>query len=327
MPAMHLISVDLPAPLSPTSAITSPERTSKSTSWSACTDPNAFETPRTSSVGASAMSCVPTTVVDGRRGAAKTPRLPSPVLLAVLRVLPDADLAALHEALLEEELVVALRDPDRRQQDRRRSADLAVRLDRRALDDGDRRLRGRVRLEPHRLVDGAGLPAGEDVLHALRRRVLAADRDRLEAVVLQRGDHRVAELVVRCVDGVDLVGRLREHLLEDRQRLLVVPLRDPLIRPLLEGAVLVQRAEHRVVALLEQLRVVVRGSAVQLRDDGMLPVHAVRPQAGDDALALELSDADVVERDVVGGLAADDEAVVVDDLDALRDGGVRDRRA
>src|ERR1700746_4045513 len=40
VPAMHLTSVVLPAPLSPTSAITSPARTSKSTSSSACTDPN-----------------------------------------------------------------------------------------------------------------------------------------------------------------------------------------------------------------------------------------------------------------------------------------------
>ena len=36
MPAIDLISVDLPAPLSPTSAITSPRRTSRSTSVSAC---------------------------------------------------------------------------------------------------------------------------------------------------------------------------------------------------------------------------------------------------------------------------------------------------
>src|SRR5436190_24253277 len=46
VPAMHLISVDLPAPLSPTSAITSPCRTSKSTSLSAWTEPNDFVTPR-----------------------------------------------------------------------------------------------------------------------------------------------------------------------------------------------------------------------------------------------------------------------------------------
>ena len=54
MPAIDLISVDLPAPLSPTSAITSPARTSKSTSLSAWTEPNDFVIPRSSSVGVSA---------------------------------------------------------------------------------------------------------------------------------------------------------------------------------------------------------------------------------------------------------------------------------
>src|SRR3954451_17542414 len=53
MPAMHLISVDLPAPLSPTSAIVSPARTSKSTSFSAWTEPNDFETFRSSRSGVS----------------------------------------------------------------------------------------------------------------------------------------------------------------------------------------------------------------------------------------------------------------------------------
>src|SRR5437764_1445715 len=52
MPATHLISVDLPAPLSPTSAITSPSRTSKFTASSACTAPKLFDTSRSSSVGA-----------------------------------------------------------------------------------------------------------------------------------------------------------------------------------------------------------------------------------------------------------------------------------
>src|SRR5919106_2554469 len=58
MPAMHLISVDFPAPLSPTSAMTSPERTSKSTSTSACTEPKLFDTPRVSSVGVETAACV-----------------------------------------------------------------------------------------------------------------------------------------------------------------------------------------------------------------------------------------------------------------------------
>src|SRR5690348_11671926 len=53
MPAMHLIRVDLPAPLSPTSAITSPALTEKSTSVRACTEPNDLVIPRTSSSGLS----------------------------------------------------------------------------------------------------------------------------------------------------------------------------------------------------------------------------------------------------------------------------------
>src|SRR5579884_4364797 len=51
MPAIDLISVDLPAPLSPTSAITSPARTSKSAPRRACTEPNDFVTPRSSRSG------------------------------------------------------------------------------------------------------------------------------------------------------------------------------------------------------------------------------------------------------------------------------------
>src|SRR2546430_13568140 len=46
IPAMHLIRVDFPAPLSPTNAITSPFWTSKSTSERACTEPNDLEMPR-----------------------------------------------------------------------------------------------------------------------------------------------------------------------------------------------------------------------------------------------------------------------------------------
>src|SRR5256885_5579075 len=53
MPATTLTRVDLLAPLSPTSAMTSPARTSKPTSASACTDPNDFVIPRSSRVGVS----------------------------------------------------------------------------------------------------------------------------------------------------------------------------------------------------------------------------------------------------------------------------------
>src|SRR2546422_10631617 len=81
MPAMHLINVDLPAPLSPTSAITSPSRTSKSTSVSACTEPKLLLIPRTASVGATAVGVaevVAGAVLPGRAGGG-APTHPPPV--------------------------------------------------------------------------------------------------------------------------------------------------------------------------------------------------------------------------------------------------------
>src|SRR2546423_13802584 len=137
MPATHLINVDLPAPLSPTSAITSPSRTSKSTSESACTDPKFFETPRSSSAGVCVVAvAVSLTFSCGRGAEAPRPRS----FLAVLLVLTDADLGSLQETVREQHLVVPLRDPDRGQEDRGRTADLRGRLHLLALDELDRRL-------------------------------------------------------------------------------------------------------------------------------------------------------------------------------------------
>src|SRR5207248_229790 len=91
MPATHLINVDLPAPLSPTSAITSPSRTSKSTSCSACTDPKLFETPRSSSVVAG-VAFTERFLPRWRRSEERLHR--EGLLLAVLRVLAgERDLA------------------------------------------------------------------------------------------------------------------------------------------------------------------------------------------------------------------------------------------
>src|SRR5215211_1449230 len=106
MPAMHLISVDLPAPLSPTSAITSPERTSKSTSVNASTEPKLLRMPRASSVGVSeamvvgvdsAVAVIGATVEGAPEGALDVVSC----LLAELRVLPAADLALLEVAVEE----------------------------------------------------------------------------------------------------------------------------------------------------------------------------------------------------------------------------------
>src|SRR5450759_746269 len=61
MPAMHLIRVDLPAPLSPTSAVTSPARASNATPRSTCTAPKLLPPLRTSRiagpVGTSCTAC------------------------------------------------------------------------------------------------------------------------------------------------------------------------------------------------------------------------------------------------------------------------------
>src|SRR5436190_18456721 len=275
------MSVDLPAPLSPTSAITSPSRTSKSTSCKARTEPKCLETPRSSRVGAVVVAL--TGGLYHGRGARNGAPRPDKVLLAVLRVLPDANLAPLQELVLEEELEIRLRDPHRSQQDRRRAADLMAHAfellgngrqsDLLVFDDrnGDCGCGGRF--PPDRLVHGSGLPAGEDELDAGGRRVLAGQRNLLEMVLLQRRDHGAGETVIRREDAVDLVAVAGEHLIEDRPSLDGIPVR-PLVAGgrLLERAGLVERIEDRVVPLLEQLRVIVLDIAVQLRDHRVLAV-------------------------------------------------------
>src|SRR5690242_8781568 len=139
VPAMHLISVDLPAPLSPTSAITSPARTSKSTSLSASTEPNVLVMPRSSRSGCS----VNVGISDRGGGAPIGGRLHRSLgRLAVLLELADADVALLDELVRVETVDVRLRDPDHGQGNRRQvlAAVLPdrVRLHLLALDEGNR---------------------------------------------------------------------------------------------------------------------------------------------------------------------------------------------
>src|SRR5215213_10718554 len=303
IPAMHLMSVDLPAPLSPTRAMTSPAATRKSTWYSAWTAPNRFEIPRSSRTGwLSVMRS-------------------QPCLVAQRRDRAGADVLALQRGVLDRLIDVLPGDGDRLQQDRRHLLTRVVRLvvdeaGRRLLALGERsgQLRSRIGLLVDVLVDRHALVAREDVLQALRRRVLAGDRDLRQLALLERGDHRVAEAVVGRQHAVDLVVRLLKHLLEDGQRLLVVPLRHGLVGDLLGLAAVVQRVEHGVVALLEQRGVVVRRRPVELGDAGIgLALEALH-----EALALQLAHGHVVERDVVVARALERQAVVVDDLDAAR---------
>ena len=193
-----------------------------------------------------------------------------------------------------------------------------------ALGQRDRQLGGRVGLLLDRLVDGHALIAVDDVLEALQRRVLARDRDLRQLALLERRDRRVGEAVVGGQHAVDLVAVLLQDLLEDRQRLLVVPVGHGLVVDLLPVTRVELRVDDGVVALLEQRRVVVGRRAVEDRDlRALLVAHAV-----DEALALQLADLLVVERDVVvGRVGVERQAVVVDDLDALRLGVRRDRGA
>src|SRR4051812_1802915 len=59
MPAMHFTNVDLPAPLSPTRAVTSPGYTAKSTSWRTWTAPKLLFSPSTRRIGS--LTQTPTT--------------------------------------------------------------------------------------------------------------------------------------------------------------------------------------------------------------------------------------------------------------------------
>src|ERR671933_218878 len=78
MPARVLTSVDLPAPLSPTSAVTSPGQTRKSTLCSTCTAPKLLLIPSISRIGSLA------TLASAGLGLAggKVHRVPGPHLSA-----------------------------------------------------------------------------------------------------------------------------------------------------------------------------------------------------------------------------------------------------
>src|SRR5947207_8098244 len=116
---MHLIRVDLPAPLSPTRAITSPSRTSKSTSVNACTEPNDLEIRRSSRSGVSLTVANFLPHHRWRRPMKGASHMRHEPLLAELRELADADVALLEELVPEEPRVIGLRNRDDRQLDRR----------------------------------------------------------------------------------------------------------------------------------------------------------------------------------------------------------------
>ena len=304
---MHLISVDLPAPLSPTRAMTSPGDTRKSTSNSAWTAPKLFETPCSSRTGVSVTIHLSSSPCSGSGGApAGRPRTfstegrsPCTSRRPCRRRSPPPSGSPARRVYSVMLSLVTGTGSSRTDGTSLVSLLTGVVSTRRllALRERDRELRGRVGLLLDRLVDGHALIAVDDVLDALQRRVLAGDRDLRELALLERRDRGVAEAVVGGEHAVDLVAVLLQDLLEDRQRLLVVPVGHGLVVDLLPVTRVELRVDDRVVAVLEQRRVVVGRRAVQHGDlRALLVAHAV-----DEALALELADLLVVERDVVVG--------------------------
>src|SRR3954471_16956847 len=216
-PEMTFTSVDLPAPLSPTSATTSFGATSISASVRACTAPKRFEIPRSERTGAAvavAVTALPFQVEDrGRR--TDHPRSRSLLesgLLAIVRVLLRADLLDRVEAVLDHGVLdVVLGHRDRGEQLRGHvRAPVVLRLVGRgvllALERGDGHSGGDVGLRLDRLVDRHRLVAGDDPLDAVDLRILAGERrERAEAGVLDRGRDTGRHAVVGRVEADDLV--------------------------------------------------------------------------------------------------------------------------
>src|SRR5438552_17467509 len=228
IPEMILMSVDLPAPLSPTSATTSPGRTWNRTSVRACTAPNRLLMPRSSRNGPGRAK-----VMRSSRSSGGGNELPPPnVRVRLLDAcgltgrgeLRGADLGhrvgavelvgddGVLDRLGARDLAVE-GDGDRNEQDRRhvRGAvvdDLATRGARRglvALREVTGERRGGLGLRLGRFVDRPELVARQDPLDAGDLRVLPGDelRLRIDAAGLHRGDRAARAAVVRDVGAIE----------------------------------------------------------------------------------------------------------------------------
>src|SRR6266567_5576342 len=299
MPEIVLISVLLPAPLSPTIAVTWPAGTSRSMPVKARTGPKFLPMWASRSRGwapldplaawstaAGAWTCWVSSAcgawsvwgadarpaVAGRassalglvtgRASLRSCSLRYPGGLAGSRVGADAELGVLHELVRDDGRVHVVRgDPLRREQHRRHRG-AGLRVVGRAVHQGARRglagpqehgqRHGGLRLQVDRLVDGAALVAGQDVLQPDGARVLAGGREGLGLDVqrLQVVDDRGGVRVVRREDGVDVLVR-GELLLEFGHRHVRRPRPG---RRADQDVTLVgeMRGEHPVVALGEQ---------------------------------------------------------------------------
>src|SRR5213075_3240167 len=120
---MHLTSVDLPAPLSPTSAVTSPACAVKSTSRRTCTGPKLLLMPRSSSRGAAVTGAphvgvtpVPASGTCRDAGTGICPRSADAGRGALGGVVAGAQVGLGHETVGHDVLDIVLVDDDRRLQ-------------------------------------------------------------------------------------------------------------------------------------------------------------------------------------------------------------------
>src|ERR1700742_3582268 len=174
IPATHLIRVLFPAPLSPTRAVTSPARTSKSTSRRTWTAPKLLLIPRRDS----SAGCCPWEALVIRN---------TLLFAGLLEGFARADLVRGGEAVGDDVLHVLREDRLRLEQhglDLRlglgvldRARGLGVGTGGVPLGQRDRQRGGRVGLLLDRLVDGHALGAEQHALQTLVRRVLAGGRN------------------------------------------------------------------------------------------------------------------------------------------------------
>ena len=246
---MPLIRVLLPAPLSPTRAVTRPGVTSRSTPCRTWTAPKLLLMPRSCSSGAPTALLgrlgrargqrrAPRLVVPGRRRPRRTVRdrewCPPPIGRPGTAVGATARRSRcraaayspvqMSSAVWKPSAMTSLHVVDVDRLGRRRArtgrpspasvsstVPVARRRPRpRRLDQGDRQLGGRVGLDVGVLVDRHALRAGEDPLETLDAGVLTGDRDLAgQAVGLEPGDDAAGHRVVGRDHAVDLAVVVR----------------------------------------------------------------------------------------------------------------------
>src|SRR4051794_33347188 len=294
-PARILSRVDLPAPFSPSSAITSPRRTSKSTPCSACTPGK--------------LLLIPDMRRRGSTGAVRRTswrRWGSPAG-------PGSGGRLLHLVEPLGLVEIGLGDDDRRQQD---EVLVGLLL---ALEIVDHDVHGLAALAARELLDGSGERAVADRGQRFRQGVEADDLDLALQVARLDGLQGAERHVV--VGGDDHVGRARhagEQRLGDREALVAGEVRGLLGQHLVLVLVLVDDVVQALVAVDGR-----RGAGLALQVDDLGPVRVGLEQP----VALGLAALDVVGTDVgQDALHARHPAVDGHDRDAVVGRGLDRRR-